>query len=90
MKTKTQRSYTDVETNVCYDLYQDSETHEFSLIDKVGNRVNGFYLCAFTACKIKLNSKKIIDLKDGQFYNLKENETVTHRKFCISKKFTKI
>ena len=90
METKTQRSYKNVETDVFYDLYMDNDKHNYSLIDKQGNRVNGFYLCPFDSVQIKLNTKQIISLSYGEFYNLKEGETVTHRKFCGFKKFTKI
>lgn len=93
---KTKRQYMDVETNEYFDLYSDSNTHEFSLISNgskrhaKGTEVNGFYICSHTSCTIKINAKKQIYLPQGTFYNLKEGEKVTHRKFICFSRFTKV
>lgn len=87
--TKTQRSYTDKETGIRYDMYQD-QADRLRLIDKQGNECNGFYCCAFTDCTIKLNTGKQVKLSMGEFYSYKEGETATHRKFFIEPRFRKL
>ena len=98
---KTQRTFTDVETKKRFSLYQDEETKDFELIfdeptgdpteHAKGTTVNGFYVAAHDDTEIKLNTKKIVKLPRGYFYNLKEGEKVTHRKFtCLKQNFKKV
>jgi len=86
----TKRVYIDVETKESFNLCQHHKTQEFKLISNENTIVNSCYLCACTPSTIKLNTGKIINLDNGEFYNLKEKEVVTHRKFCGFTKFTKI
>lgn len=97
--TKTQRSYRDIETNLKFDLYVHPDTHNFRLIlDEnennnicaKGTEINGFYICSFTDCEIKINNKRVIKLPYGTFYCLKEGENITHKKFAGFKNFTKV
>ena len=94
--TKTQRTFKDVENNEVFALYMDNENHEYSLISEgskkyaKGTEVNGFYICAHTGASIKINNSKIISLPMGTFYNLKENEVITHKKYTGFTKFTKV
>jgi hypothetical protein len=95
---KTQRTYTDAETGIMYALYKDSADRFRLILDTPqgpqaptpGTEVNGFYLCAFTACTIKINKTKQVRLNMGQFYTLKEGEQVTHCKYIGFDKFTKV
>lgn len=97
----SKRKYTDVETGEEFILYVGETTHEFKLFSHgskryaAGTEVNGFYLCSFTACTIKLNTGRKIYLPMGTFYNLKETdngiiEQVITRKFDGFNKFTKV
>ena len=98
MYTPTERKYKDIETNLMFTLYQDNSTKSFKLIFEDnkeyndpanGTEVNGFYLTSFEA-HIKINGNKVVKLKPGTFYNLKEGETITHRKIIgINSKFIK-
>ena len=97
---KTQRTFVDIETKKRFSLYQDADTKELSLIYDTskdssdmanGTTVNGWYIAAHNAITIKLNNKKIVSLPSGYFYNLKESEEVTHKKFTgLQKRFTKV
>jgi hypothetical protein len=96
--TKTNRHYQDVETGNRFTLFQEQDTHEFKLIyqgkgrpDETANgtEVNGFYICAHTSVNIKINNSKEVILPMGSFYNLKEGEKITHKKYPFSKRFTK-
>ena len=99
---KTNRTFTDIETNKIFSLYQDSDTKNFKLIydnsdvqksnDLAnGTTVNGWYLSAHTGVTIKLNNKKEVVIPSGYFYNFKENEKATHKKYTgLQKRFTKI
>lgn len=93
----TQRTYTDAETGLNCRLYTSNDASKYHLIyegqpDIIadGCEVNGFYIAAHTPETIKINGSKQVKLNTGEFYNLKENEKVTHRKFCGFSKFTKI
>jgi hypothetical protein len=97
----SKRKYTDVETGEEFVLYVGETTHGFKLISQgskeyaPGTEINGFYLCAFSGCIIKLNTGKQVRLCTGQFYNLKETdngiiEQVITRKFDGFNKFTKV
>lgn len=93
----TQRTYTDVETGYNTRLYTSLDGSKFHLIyegqhDKIadGSEVNGFYISAHTGAEIKLNTGKKIFIGMGNFYNLKQGEKVTHRKFTGFNKFSKI
>lgn len=97
----TQRTFTDVETKEVFRLHTDDNTHVPALISdgsKVhtkGTQVNGFYIAGHTSVTIKLNTGKIIEVCQGEFYNLKETEAgiieeVTHKKYAGFKRFTKV
>ena len=86
--TPTNRIFTNVETNFKCRLYTSNESSVYHLIyegqhEQIadGCEVNGFYLLAHTGGAIKINGKKQISLNMGEFYNLKEGETVTHVKY---------
>lgn len=95
MLYKTNKVYKDIETNEKFCLWTDSDTHEFKLISdgsKIhakGTTVNGWYLCTFDNVTIKINNTRVIKLKQGTFYNMKEGETITHKKFAGQKKMIK-
>lgn len=93
----TQRTYTNVETGVNCRLYTFNDASKYHLIcegqpDIIadGCEVNGFYIASHTGAEIKLNTGKKIFVGSGNFYNLKEGEKVTHRKFIGSPRFTKV
>ena len=93
----TKRTFTCAETNNICRLYTSNENSRYHLIyegqhEKIadGSEVNGFYLLAHTGGTLKINNKKQVDLNMGQFYHLKEGETVTHIKYCGFNKFTKL
>lgn len=94
MMVRTNRSFNDVEDKEVFVLHTKNNS-EYSLIsdgsDKYakGTTVNGWYLCANCGISIKINNIKIVKLKQGEFYNLKENEIITHKKNIGSIKFTK-
>lgn len=93
----TQRTYTDVETGHNCRLCTSQDNSKYHLIfegnnpeaPSDGSEVNGFYIAAHTGTTIRLNTKKEIFVGSGQYYNLKEGEKVTHRKFVGFQKFTK-
>jgi uncharacterized membrane protein YfhO len=96
MYYKTQRSFKDVETKEIFCLLMDDETKDFKLVSDgsevfaKGTEVNGFYICAHTDVTIKINNSRQIKLNRGTFYNLKENEKITHKKFTGFSRFTKV
>lgn len=97
MLYKTNRTFKDVETNEIFALWSDSDTHEMRLFIEdeskeraKGTEVNGFYICTFTDCHIKINADKVIHLPQGTFYNMKQGERITHKKFKGKNKFSKV
>jgi hypothetical protein len=95
--TPTQRTFTDVESGYNCRLYTSNDANKYHLIFEGqtgiiadGCEVNGFYIAAHTGAEIKLNTGKKIFVNSGQFYNLKEGEKATHRKFIGFSKFVKI
>ena len=93
----TQRTFKDVETGYNFRLYTSQDASKYHLIaegqhDKMadGCEVNGFYISSHTGVTIKINNSKLVKLNTGQFYNLKEDEKITHKKFVGFSKFTKI
>ncbi len=91
------RIYTDVENGQRCRLYTSNDASKYHLIyegqpEQIadGCEVNGFYIAAHTGAMIKTNKGKQIYVNMGQFYNLKEGEQVTHRKFTVMDKFVKI
>jgi hypothetical protein len=92
---RTKRSFIDIEDKEVFVLYQESND-SFRLISDgsekyaKGTEVNGFYICAHCGVTIKINNKKQITLPMGTFYNLKENEVITHKKYTGFDKFTKV
>ena len=55
-----------------------------------GSEVNGFYICAHTPVIIKTNKGNQIKLSTNNFYNLKQDEIITHKKYDGFLRFTKI
>ena len=102
MYRPTQRTFRDCETQEEFRLYMHDTKHCYKLIKDVssknlaaGTEVNGFYIAAHTSLDLKLNTKKIVHIDRGEFYNLKQNEDgvieqPTHIKYCGFEKFTKI
>ena len=93
---RTERTFSDVEDGEKFVLHTHAQTHDFYLISDgsekhaKGTEANGFYISAHSPVQIKINGKKVISLNTGQFYNLKEGEEITHKKFAGFKKFTKV
>ncbi len=95
---QTKRSYQDVETGRKFNLWMDNADNYHLIAGPTekpeycteGTEVNGFYICAHTGVTIKINGKKIVKMDQGQFYNMKEGEVITHKKFTGFTKFTKI
>ena len=95
----TQRTFTDTETKDVFRLYANEDFSKYKLISDPtkkpmemagGTEVNGFYISAHTGVTIKLNSVKTVKIGMGEFYNLKEGEVITHRKYTGFKRFTKV
>jgi len=94
----TQRTYTNVETGFNCRLYTSLDGSKFHLIYEdneppapvEGTEVDRFYLAAHSGATIKLNTGKKLEVSRGEFYNLKEGEQVTHRKFTGFSKFKKV
>lgn len=99
---KSKRTYRDVETGERFTLYYEGKDEQtqiaygFHLITEgsknlaKGSEVNGFYLCPFDSCSIKINGEKIVKLSMGEFYNLKEDETITHKRWAGQKEWKEI
>lgn len=90
MMNPTQRTYTDIETGEIYTLYSDDRTHQICLIAESGKKPKGFYICAHSGMTIKIDNKKQIELTNGTFYNVKEGERITHKKYIGFKRFSKL
>jgi hypothetical protein len=94
----TQRTYTNVETKYKCRIYTSLDGSKFHLIyedndsnaPSKGSEVNGYYIAPHTGATIKLNTGKQIFVNSGEFYNYKEGENATHRKFIGFTKFTKL
>ena len=92
---QTSRVFIDNEDRERFWLYVHLETEDYRLISHgsknhaKGTEVNGFYICAHCGVSIKINNSKIIHLKMGEFYNILENEIITHKKYTGVKRFTK-
>ena len=93
----TQRTFTDIETGYNFRLYTSQDASQYHLIaegqhEKIadGCEVNGFYICAHTGVTIKTNLGSIIKLSPSNFYNFKESEVITYKKFTGFSRFTKI
>jgi hypothetical protein len=88
---KSNRSYTDVNSNVKYDVYTDEFTHQLYFIDKEGNELKKpYYACAFDSVTIKLNTGKTIDMSFNDMYVCKKGEKVVSRRFAGFNKFSKL
>lgn len=88
---QTQRSYTNLETKERFNMWRNENTHENILVSKSGERFNGpVYIAAFTATYIKLNTKKVVYINNGEFYHLKEGEKAISKRFFIEPRFRKI
>lgn len=91
---RTNRIFTDTESKEIFVLYTNSNGNYHLISDgsdkhAKGTEVNGFYICAHCGVTIKINNAKIVKLNQGEFYNFKENELVTHKKYIGFKRFTK-
>lgn len=92
---RTNRSFNDVESGEKFILYKEANDN-FRLISDgsekhaKGTEVNGFYICAHCGVTLKIDNKKQIHLPMGTFYNLKEDEKITHKKYIGFEKFTKV
>lgn len=89
MYQQTKRSYTEKQTGKSFDMYQNSDTHELKLVSKDGEECKQFYCCAFTDCSVKTSDGQIIDLKQGEFIKT-DKIKLTHKRFFIQKRFSKI
>jgi hypothetical protein len=92
---RTNRKFTDIEENEVFVLYKEKNDNYRLISDgsekyAKGTEVNGFYICAHCGVTIKINGKKQITLSMGTFYNLKEDEKITHKKYTGFDKFTKV
>ena len=95
---QTKRHFEDVETGRKFNLWMDNADNYYLIAGPTerpedcteGTQVNGFYISAHTGVTIKLNGKKQILLDMGQFYNLKEGEIITHKKYTGFSRFTKV
>ena len=93
----TNRIFTDHETGLKCRLYTSQDASRYHLVyegndqTKIadGCEVNGFYLSANFSATIKLNNKKEVSLRQGEFYSLKEGEKITHTKPVWANKFIK-
>ena len=99
MLQPTNRIFKDIQNDYPFRLHYDVDNGEYALItDKPlkssdhaeGTTVNGWYLAAHSGVQIKINGKKVIKLFAGSFYNLKEGEKVTHKKYTGFKRFSKV
>ena len=92
MYYESNRKYTNVETGEVFTLYKDNITSNIKLVsDTTKNElINDFYVCGFDSVTIKINNRKEIKLGAGDFYFIKQGETVTHKKYAGFKNFTKI
>ena len=84
----TNRFFTNIETGIKYRLCTSQDNSKYHLMNG-NNEVNGFYISAHTGAHIKLNTGKVLFVNSGEFYNLKDGEKVTHRKFIGFSKFSK-
>ena len=99
--TRTNRTFTEVETKEVFVLFTSHDASKYHLISDgskelaKGTSINGFYISAHTPQTIRLNTGKEVKLNTGEFYNLKEDENgiieeVTHKKYAGFKRFTKV
>jgi hypothetical protein len=93
----TNRTFRNVETGHNARLYTSHDNSQYHLIyegqhEEIadGCEVNGFYISAHTGAEIKLNTGKKIFVDRLEFYNCKEGEKVTHRKFIGFSRFSKL
>jgi transcription-repair coupling factor (superfamily II helicase) len=82
MLTPTNRTYTNAETGEECKLYTSADESRLHLIGKT--EIVRYYATQIDLT-IKLNTKRIINLQRGEYYELKEGEQVTHVKYSIGK-----
>lgn len=87
--TRTNRTFTDIETGKEYALFTSQDSSKYHLIAEQGEHAQRYYATAFNQT-IKLNTGKVISLDAGTFYELKDGEKVTHQKIAGRNKFTKV
>lgn len=92
----TNRTFTDIETGYKTRLYTSLDASKYHLIfegqqEKIadGCEVNGFFAAIHSGIEIKINGSKKIYIPNGCFYNLKEGEIITHKRYDGFTKFTK-
>jgi len=102
----TQRIFKDVETGKSFRLYSDETQSKYDLIsesvedhqnrsfelksDNYAKSPERFYICAHSGVTVKVNGSKEVFLSQGTFYNIKEGEEITHKKYVGFDKFTKV
>jgi hypothetical protein len=93
---RTNRTFINQADNEIFALYHNPIQGHYKLISDgsakhaPGTTIENFYSCSYSETIIKINNSKIVKLSNGQFYNLKDNETVTHRKTQESQRFSKV
>jgi hypothetical protein len=91
MYQPTQRTYRNAETGEYFRMYHHPSTGANKLINETtGREITMFYACAFTGTDVKLNTGEVFNLSSGEFVEQTANRKVTHKKFFIQKRFTKI
>jgi hypothetical protein len=81
---KTQRVYTNVDTNGLYYMYHNPNTDKTIFIDEHGNQVATFYATNGDGVIVKLNTGERIKLLGLQFITQTCERFVTHMKYtCI-------
>jgi len=85
---QTQRTATNVETGEKFSVHTHTDTHKWILVGDNKTIENGFYMAGYDIA-IKLNNGKVIQLKQGDFYQFNEGEKVTHIKGVFHKRFVK-
>jgi hypothetical protein len=91
---RTNRKFRDIENNEVFMLCIDKNGGYHLISDgsvkyAAGTSVNGFYISAHHHIILKLNNSNIIRLPRGFFYNMKEDEKITHKKYFGEKRFKK-
>jgi len=87
----TQRKYSEFWSNEIFTMYQDDCTHKICLIsDKTGEKIKDFLCAAFTPIIYRFYDKSELTINIGQFVKKDKLNPVTHKRFFIQKRFTKI
>jgi len=89
MNYKTKRYYYEFWSKEKYNMFQNSDTHELSLVnEKTGEVLKNFYCCAFNATTLKFWDKSEIQLPQGEFLILNKLNPIIAKKFTgLQKRF---